>query len=491
MNLQLTNISKSFGPTKALTRVSLNVRPGEVHALCGENGAGKSTLMNILGGNLRPDEGEIVIDGKQLTFHNPSEAFSAGISIVYQHLSLINSLSVAENIFANAQPINHFGFISYKALNEKTQALLDNLGFDLDPNRSVGILSPAAKQLTEIAKAVARRPQLLILDEPTASLGNSEKNLLFKLIRKLRSDGVSIIYISHKLNEVKEIADRISILKDGVHQGTFDNGALSEDALIRAMIGRDIDKSISNRPERGAIALSVMELTGQKFKNVSFELHEGEILGLAGLVGSGRTEIARAIFGIDAITSGNITVKNQNYSPSGPTEAIEQGIAYVPEDRKALGIFPHMSIRDNMIVSSARHLKKSLLFDPRQAISRTIEYIGRLKVVAPGGDTLVSHLSGGNQQKVLLARWLMTNPNILIVDEPTHGIDVGAKAEIYDLLRDLASKGKAILIISSELQELLTVCDRILVARNGSIVGEVNGTVATEETILSMATKGL
>lgn len=486
--LQLHHISKAFPGVRALDKVSLTFLPGEIHAVCGENGAGKSTLMNILAGNLQPDEGQIFINKKAEYFTKPQDAFELSISIVYQQLSLVDNLSVAENIFANQQPCNAWGIIQFDELYRKTDLLLKQLHLDAIASRTrVSNLSPAQKQMVEIAKALSKRPSILILDEPTASLSENETQVLFNILRTLKHQGCSIIYISHRLEEIYLLSDRISILKDGTYQGTFLKENLSKDALIKSMVGRELNTLKAKSYKHDTVLLSVSNLTGNRFHDITFNLHKGEIMGLAGLVGAGRTEIARALFGADDFISGEIHLRNEKWGITHPQKSIARGMAYVPEERKTLGLFPEMTLQDNIVVCKLEQALHRGLFNSAKAKSLATELVEKLRIATPGIQQKVNRLSGGNQQKVVLAKWLFTKPDVLIVDEPTHGIDVGAKFEIYEILRALAEEGKGIIIISSELPELIGICDRIVVIRKGRIAGEILSPGATEEEIMTMA----
>ena len=487
--LLLSNICKTFPGVKALDDVELAVQPGEIHALCGENGAGKSTLMNILAGNLQPDQGQIKINDKTVSIHTPQQAFTHGIAIVYQHLSLADNLSVAENIFANQHQNNRFGIIQFNELYAKTKTLLQELQLtEINPRTLVLKLSPAQKQLVEIAKALSKNPSILILDEPTASLTEKETNSLFSILRKLKKQGICIIYISHRLDEIFLLADRITILKDGKFQGSFLQKDLTKDLLIKRMVGREIKalKTESNYKEE--VLLSVENLTGKGFTNISFHLHYGEILGIAGLVGAGRTEIVRAIFGADNFISGEIKLKDKVIHPAHPFETISKGMAFVPEERKRLGLFPEMSVQDNIIVGTICSSPTGKLYNADIARKTALIYKDKLNIIATGVQQKVNNLSGGNQQKVVLAKWLLSNPGVLIIDEPTNGIDIGAKFEIYEILKELTFQGKGIIIVSSDLPELLGICDKILVIKKGSLAGELSIAEASEEKILALAT---
>ncbi|HTF20943.1 MAG TPA: sugar ABC transporter ATP-binding protein [Chryseolinea sp.] len=485
--LQLRQISKSFPGVKALRSVDLDVRAGEIHALCGENGAGKSTLMNILAGNLQPDAGAITINGTDTRLHTPADAFALGIGIVYQHLSLIDSMSVAENIFANQQPVNAWGLIRFHELYRRTQALLKALNLEsISPSTTVSSLTPAQRQMVEIAKALSRDPTLFILDEPTAALSEKETVTLFMILRSMRGAGIAIIYISHRLEEIFRLADRVTIIKDGASQGTFEAKALTRPMLISKMVGRELANHAPSPERGGPVVLEVNGLSGRKFRDVSFRLHAGEILGLAGLVGAGRTEIARALFGVDPYR-GLVRLHGKAFHPRHPADAIQRAIAYVPEDRQRSGIFPSMSLRDNVIAAALPRVSRRGLYREQIASEKVLAAKASLRISATSLTQPVGLLSGGNQQKVMLARWLMTHPEVLIVDEPTHGIDVGAKYEIYELLEALAQKGTAVLVISSEMPELIGLCSRLLVIREGRISGTLTGSEITEEHIMSLA----
>jgi ABC-type sugar transport system ATPase subunit len=485
--LRLQEITKSFGTVKALQNVSLSLQAGEVLALCGENGAGKSTLMNILAGALQPDSGQITIEGKEVKISNPNQAVSMGIAIVFQQLSLFDHLTVAENIFANQLPTRG-AFIDKELLKNKTKELLQRLHISgLSADMRVSGLSAGQKQLVEIAKALAKNPQWLLLDEPTASLSEREAQTLFGLVRQLKTEGVGIIYISHRMAEIFTLADRITVLKDGTYQGTWAGAEISPDALIRKMVGRDILHTEHQNFVKKEVLLEIKNLTGNGFQAISFQLHRGEILGFAGLAGAGRTEIAKAIFGANPIVSGEIWVKNHEKIIRHPADAIAVGIGYVPEERKTLGLFLDRSIQDNIVAARLTEATKGRLFDRSMLTAIAQKFKEKLRIYTPNITQRVGNLSGGNQQKVVLAKWLLTDPDVLIVDEPTHGVDIGAKFELYEMLRDLARQGKGILLISDELTELIYLCDRALVIKNGRIAGEVTKEKMTEEELISLA----
>jgi ABC-type sugar transport system ATPase subunit len=485
--LELRNLSKLFPGIKALDNVSFRVERGEIHALCGENGAGKSTLLNLLTGNLQPDAGQIILNGQPVKINNPAHATSLGIAIVYQQLSLVDTLTVAENIWANRHPRNLFGLIRFGQLQTQTADLLRRLGLtDIRSDQFVDTLSPGQKQMVEIAKALSQNPDVLLLDEPTASLTEGETLTLFALIRQLREAGKAVVYISHRLTEIMTLADRVSVLKDGQYQGTFPTADLTIDRLVWLMVGRKLGSTPTDSAAIGEVLLSVHNLTGEKFRNIHFDLHHGEILGLAGLVGAGRTEIARAIFGIDAYTAGYVSFNGVAVDFRHPADAVKHGIGYLPEERKALGLFAEQTVMHNIV--AVKPPTNGPWFSTRRMTTVAEEYRQKLAIRTPSVRERVDRLSGGNQQKTLLARWLLTNPGVLIVDEPTHGIDVGSKAEIYELLRHLARQGKGILLISSDLPELLGLADRILVIREGQLVATFTRAEATEERIMNVAT---
>ncbi len=488
MHLQLAGISKFFPGVKALDNIRFDLLPGEVHAICGENGAGKSTLMNILAGNLQPDKGQILLNEQPVRIANPVHAASLGIAIVYQQLSLVDTLSVAENIFANTQPRNHWGIIDRAALLGQTRQLLENLQLQsIQPQILVGDLSQGQKQMVEVAKALSKHPAILILDEPTASITEREAGTLFAIIRQLKDSGKSVIYISHRMQEIFGIADRITVLKDGQYQGTQAIAEVTPTDLIRMMVGRDLEASDGPSAATREELLRVKDLSGNGFSQITFTLHRGEILGMAGLVGAGRTEIAQTLFGYLPRRSGEVWLKGRLLRVSHPREAIRAGLGYLPEDRKSQGLFMDKSLTDNIIAANFRAARPGNWFDSSVARELAQSYREKLRIVTPDVEQDVLHLSGGNQQKVVLARWLLADPDVLIVDEPTHGIDVGAKAEIYRLLRQLAAQGKGIILISSELPEVLALADRILVLREGTLAGELPGRGTTEEEVMALA----
>ena len=489
--LHLEQISKSFPGVKALDHVSIDIKKGEVHALVGENGAGKSTLMNIISGNYKADEGSIFWKGKEVQIESQKSAQDLGISIVYQERSLIDGLNVAENIFAARQPVNRFKLIDSKKLTAMTEQFLETLNLgNISAKTLVGELPPAKQQMVEIAKALSQDPQLLLLDEPTATITETEKELLFSLIKELTGKGVSIIYISHMLTEVFEVADRITVMRDGKCQGTTNASDINIDEIIRMMVGRKLEKHEFESTVRDEVVLDVKSLRGSRFHNINFSLRKGEILSLVGLAGAGRTEVAMAIFGADKSCTGEIYVEGKKVQIGSPLEAIKNGIGYLPEDRKLQGLFLEMSIEENVVSGNLKRIIKRRFLDKRRISAIAEEYKEKLHIAAPSIKGRVINLSGGNQQKVVIAKWLLVNPKILIVDEPTRGVDVGAKQEIYEILRKLASDGTAILMISSELPEAMLLSDRMLVMWNGEVTGELRcgkGHAVEEEEIMRYA----
>ncbi|MEX2235863.1 MAG: sugar ABC transporter ATP-binding protein [Cyclobacteriaceae bacterium] len=486
--LDLKNISKSFSGVKALSDVSFTLQAGEVHALCGENGAGKSTLMNIVAGNLKPDEGSLHLKGELVTFNNHQQAGKKGIAIVYQDRSLVNTLSVAENIFLNHYPLNRFGFIDYKKLYVDTSQVLAGLELqDIKPDMLVKDLSPAQEQMIEIAKSLVKEPEILILDEPTASITEKETRILFQIIKKLTAKGVGIIYISHRLAEVFLIADRVTVLKDGKVQGTLPIEEVNQDKLISLMVGRSLGQQTFENFAQKEVALKVQNLSGKGFHNISFQVARGEIVALAGLIGAGRTEIAKTIFGALQKTNGEVMLYDSPCHFTNTSDAVTCGIAYVAEDRKQQSIFADMSMTENMLAAKYAGAGFAKYIPEKASISIAESFKEKLHISTPSLDKKIKELSGGNQQKTILARWLSMEPKVLIVDEPTQGVDVGAKFEIYELLHNLARQGTAILLVSSELPEVLTLANRIIVIWQGMVAGEISKENATEEKILHLA----
>lgn len=490
MLLRMRGISKSYDGVRALRGVSFDLAAGEVHALVGENGAGKSTLVKAITGAVVPDAGEILLDGRPVALPDPTTARSLGIRAVYQQPALFPDLSVAENIALGLGAGRAFRRVRWRALRERARALLARAGAAIDPEAEVRRLSMPEQQLVEIARAIGAGARILVLDEPTASLGGREVERLFGVIRELRAGGTGIVYISHRLEELPEVADRVTALRDGELVATHPMQAVSRAELIRMMVGRDVSAVFPKRPmEPGPTRLAVRGLTREAdgIRDVSFDVRRGEILGLAGLVGAGRTETARLIFGLAPCDRGTIEIDGRPITIRSPADAVAAGIAYVPEDRRRHGVIPEMSVADNTTLAVLRRVAAHGWLDRRREDALAEAYVERLGVKTPSVATPVGSLSGGNQQKVALARWLATDPKVLVLDEPTQGIDVGAKAEIHRLMGDLAARGLAIVMISSELPEILGMSDRIAVMHAGRIAAVVDRDGATQESLLALA----
>jgi rhamnose transport system ATP-binding protein len=493
--LRMNGIQKRFGPVHALKGVDLDVHAGEVLALCGENGAGKSTLMHILAGVHQPDVGTLEIAGSTAPIEGEADAQARGIGIVFQERSLFGPLSLAENIFAGRHPINPFGWIDWGRLQQDTQRLLETVGLDVHPMTPLELLTPAQQQMIEIAKALSLDAQILVFDEPTAALTHAETETLFRLIQQLRAEGRAIIYISHRMEEIFLLATRVTVLKDGLGQGTFPVAEMTHERLASLMVGRHLDLYQRHRSTRarGEVVLEVNHLcdpeerrrTRPYLRDVSLKVHAGEILALAGLAGAGRSETAMAIFGARELGGGTLKLEGKLLHLSCPADAIAAGIGFVTEDRKDLGLFLDRSIADNVAAASLDRFGSFKLDFARMAEAAE-SAAERLRIGAGTIDAAVVTLSGGNQQKVVIAKWLLRKPRLLIVDEPTRGIDVGAKAEVHRLLRALADDGTAVLVISSDLPEVLALADRVSVIRDGSVVGELGGD-CTEEDVIRLA----
>lgn len=495
--LEMVGISKTFPGVKALSDVSLTVYPGEIHALMGENGAGKSTLMKILSGAYHADPGgEIRIDGKHVTIASPLAALHYGISTIYQELSLAPNLTVAENMLLGREHKSG-PMIDRGSMEAACRPVLERLGVTFRPSTPVSELSMAERQLVEIARALVANARILIMDEPTTSLSSRETEALFTLVRQLRAEGLAIIYISHRMAEVYELADRVSVLRDGTYVGTLERADLSAERLVRMMVGRDLStfykKEHDAKGSRGPILFSVRDVgDGQRVHDCSFDLHQGEVLGIAGLVGAGRTELARLIYGADHRTSGEIVLNGQPLAITRPEDAIKAGVVYLTEDRKHLGLFLDMTVRENVNLNVLnRDARAGGILNLKAAKTRAAAAVRALGIRVAGDIVPVGSLSGGNQQKVLLSRLLETRPRVIILDEPTRGVDIGAKSEIYRLIDDLAKRGVGVIVISSELPEVVGICDRVLVMREGRIAGEVGGVghpPITQESIIAIAT---
>jgi ribose transport system ATP-binding protein len=495
--VEMRSISKSFNGVPVLKDVSFDVRKGEVHALAGGNGAGKSTLMKILQGVYQADAGEILIGGKQAAINTIHDAKAAGIGMVFQEFSLVPSLTVAQNIFLAAEPLGSAGLIDDRAAVRRAREVFSEMEVDVDPRAQVSRLGTAYWQLTEIAKAMAQNAQVLIMDEPTASLARHESEALFELIDRLKQRGISIIYISHRMDEVYRLADRITILRDGGHLLTAPLTEVTPEQIVEGIVGKKIEGQLSYRARdheehTGAPLLEVRGLTaGQRVRNVSFTLRPGEILGLAGLMGSGRTELARALFGIDKVDSGEVLLRGTKVSLASPQQAINAGVALIPEDRRAQGLVLEHSVQDNLLLPLLGRIQRGPLLDGAKGKELSSSLIKRFAVKVAHPHRPVRLLSGGNQQKVVIAKWLGTDPDILILDEPTAGVDIGTKSEILDMIRELASAGKAVIVISSEYPELLAVSDRVLVLKDGSIIRDIPRSEIADEEYLQLAVQGV
>ncbi|QCA03936.1 sugar ABC transporter ATP-binding protein [Pantoea vagans] len=489
--LEAEGISKFFPGVKALDNVSLRVRPGTVHALMGENGAGKSTLMKCLIGMYRPDKGTIKIKGEPVQFQDTMDALRSGISMIHQELNLVPYMTVAENIWLGREPMK-FGFVDHARLNLKTQELLNRLNIRLKAERMVGELSIASQQMVEIAKAVSWDSDIVIMDEPTSALTETEVAHLFTIIRDLREQGKAIIYISHKMDEIFNITDEVSIFRDGSWIASDQTAKYTRQSLITQMVGRELTQLFPKfNSAIGEEVLTVRNLTCKdRFTDVSFSVRRGEILGVAGLVGAGRSEVMESLFGMESFDSGEILIDGVPVTIDSPSTAIEKGMAFLTEDRKKSGLFLVLSVMENMsIVNMPEYIGKSGFVSHVKMAQDCMEQIRRLNIKTPTMDQIINNLSGGNQQKVLIARWLLAQPKILILDEPTRGIDVGAKAEIYRLISELANRGVAIIMVSSELPEILGMSDRVMVMHGGRITGILDKEEADQETILSLASE--
>ncbi len=491
--VEMRRIDKSFPGVHALRGARFDLKAGEVHALMGENGAGKSTLMKVLTGVNQPDSGEILIEGKPVTMPNPRAAQTLGVSIIHQELQLMNHLSAAQNIFIGRERRRLFGcFTDEGRANADAAALFKRMKIDIDPKAEVGHMTVARQQLVEIAKALSFNSKVLIMDEPTSALNDTEVAHLFAIIRDLKAHGVGVVYITHKMDEVKQIADRVTVMRDGQTIDTLPATGTPISQIISLMVGRELADASRATPGRGGEeALRVENLNrAGAIKNVSFAVRKGEILGFAGLMGAGRTEVARAIFGADRKDSGDIYIHGQKRRIDSPADAVRHGVAYLSEDRKRFGLVTPMSVGANVTMASWPRFVSGAMFMRDAALRETAsEYVNLLKVKTPSVDQETRLLSGGNQQKVVIAKWLLRDCDILFFDEPTRGIDVGAKAEIYKLLQSLADQGKAIVVISSELPEVLRLSHRIVVMSEGRITGELDGSTATQEAIMTLATQ--
>jgi ABC-type sugar transport system ATPase subunit len=484
--LRLEGIVKTFPGVRALDDVSFTVMPGEVHALMGENGAGKSTLMKVLGGIYAPDEGRIFIDEEPTVMTSPLQAKAKGVVFIHQELSLADELTVAENIFLGELPLKSMGRVDWAKLYADTNRILKTLNVGFNAKTRLGDLSIANQQMVEIARALTVEPRAVIFDEPTASLTDAEKVVLFDVIADLKSRGVGIIYISHRMEEIFKITDRISVLRDGQYRGTLETAQTNDDEVTQLMIGRSLDLSRNeSHHELGDVALEVRGLScGNLFQDVSFEVRSGEVVGFYGLVGAGRTEIAETIFGLRNPSAGQILIDGQEVRISSPIDAIGYGISLVPEDRKAQGLVLGMNCRDNMTLPQVSDLTAGPFVSDGAEIAIFDQYRDKLDIRTPGWKQIVGNLSGGNQQKIVIGKWLSMRPKVLIVDEPTRGIDVGSKSEIHNLIRDLAAQGYAVIVISSEMPEVLHVSDRVVAMYSGRVMRQFTSDEVTEDSLI-------
>ena len=489
--LSVTAISKSFPGVKSLQDVDFSVGAGEIHALVGENGAGKSTLIKIISGAYVPDQGEIELNGDKVAWTGPREAQGAGIHVIYQELVLFPELTVAENVFINDQPLTRFGIIDYRLMERRADDVLRRLGAKIDVRRRVNELTVADQQMVEIARALVGSVKVLILDEPTAVISGREVDLLFDRLIALRAAGVAIIYISHRLEEIFRIADRVTVLKDGVRVATRPVTGVNRDQLISLMVGRPLSDVFPPRraiPQEAPVLLRAEGIrVGTRVRNASFTLRSGEIVGLAGLVGSGRTELAQAIFGGVPFDAGKVEIEGTVFAKTSPRSSIEAGVGLLTEDRKGEGLLMHLSVAANIVAPRLSEIARGPFIDLRAEYRIGAQEIARFSVAASGPQAVVAGLSGGSQQKVLFSRWVRACRRVLLLDEPTRGVDVGAKVEIYRIIRQLADSGFAILMISSELLEIVGMCDRALVMCEGAITGELAGGAITEEAIMTLA----
>lgn len=486
--LEMQNISKGFPGVQAIKQVDFKVGYGEVHGLMGENGAGKSTLMKILNGLYSSDSGRVLFDGKEIHPQSSLEAQKLGISTIYQELNLIPELSICENIYIGREPMGKWG-IDWKKIENNARELLAGIGLDYDVKQPLSLQGAAVAQMVAIARALAIQSKLVVMDEPTSSLDNQEVKILFQVIRRLKSQGVSIIFISHRLNEVYEICDRVTILKDGVCEGEYGINELDEISLVSKMIGQKVENSEARLQNDDFHSTSqplceMEKITNRKLKEVSFKMYPGEVLGFAGLLGSGRTELIKVLFGEDTDYKGNIVINKRKVRFKMPSDAIRQGMALCPEDRRTEGIIPNLSVRENISIVLLPKLTKMGIISKNSQEKVVKEFIEKLGIKTPDMEQKVKNLSGGNQQKVLLARWLCTSPRLVIMDEPTRGIDVGAKAEIEKIVRDLAKQGMSVIMISSEISEVVRNSNRVMVMRDGHKLGELTGGEINQEEIM-------
>ena len=496
--LEMRGVCKSFPGVKALDHAQLRLRPGTVHALMGENGAGKSTLMKCMFGIYKMDEGEILFHGEKVTIHDPMEALKMGIAMVHQELQPIPARTIGENIFLGRYPIKKvlclIPTVDHKKMYEDTAALLKRVRMDFDPKAQLSSLSVSQMQSVEIAKAVSANCKVLILDEPTSSLTQNEVEALFRIVDDLKAEGVAIVYISHKMDEILRISDEVTIMRDGQYIGTWEAKELTTDMIISRMVGRELTNLYPKRENvPGEVVFSVENFTSinpKSFRNVSFELRKGEILGVGGLVGAQRTELMEGIFGTRSHTTGKITFHGKELKINRPKDAIDQGVAMLTEDRRQSGIMGVLSIADNISIASLKkYVDGGIMLNSKKIEQLVQDNVQKMNIKTPSSKTLIQSLSGGNQQKVLIGRWLANDPEVLILDEPTRGIDVGAKYEIYCIIAELAKQGKSIIMISSEMGELIGMSDRIMVMCDGKVTGFIDSQDATQESVMSLATQ--
>jgi ribose transport system ATP-binding protein len=488
--LKLQNVSKTFPGVKALDGVDLEVRAGEVHALLGENGAGKSTLMKILAGIYQPDGGEVVLEGQRVQMKSPIEARDHGVLLIHQELSLVPDMTVAENVFLGNMPRFANLFVNNRHLNERSGEILKRLNCKFEPTERLGNLSIANQQMVEIARALVFQPKVVVFDEPTASLTDYEKVVLFGVIRELRESGTAIVYISHRMDEIFELSDRISVLRDGTYQGTFETENTNEDEVTQRMIGRGLDTNVEREaPELGEVAIKVDSLGVEGlFSDISFDVRVGEVVGFYGLVGAGRTEVMETIFGLRKPDNGRVQINGKDLVINSPCDAIDHGLGLVPESRKEQGLVLGMSCKDNTTLANINKFTSYGWIDTAAEKGVFEEYMEKLRIKCPGWEYETLNLSGGNQQKVVIGKWLSTSPKILILDEPTRGIDVGSKSEIHQLIRELAKTGLAVIVVSSEMPEVLTVSDRIIAMYDGRVTQCFDRSEVTEDNLIRAIT---
>ncbi len=494
MIIEMKNIEKSFGANHVLKDVSITLSPGKIHALMGENGAGKSTLMNILTGLHQKNSGEILIDGQKRSFSSPKEAEEFGISFIHQEMNTLNTMTVLDNLFLNREIRNKLGFLDFNKMKARAKEVFDQLGIQIPLDQEAGELSVGQQQMIEITKALMTDAQVLIMDEPTAALSDKEIQTLFKIIERLKNNGVTIVYISHRMEEIFQISDEITVMRDGLSIDTKPTPKTNMQEVVKKMVGRELsDYYPKKNGQIGEIVFEVEHLTSEKndFKEITFNLRSGEILGFAGLMGAGRTEIMRAIFGLDKVASGSLKLNGQVIRNDSPSKAIRNGIGFLTEDRKTEGLVLDFSINDNISLPAIEEFtKKNGIINQNLEKDFVDLMINRLNIKSLSNQDIVGELSGGNQQKVVLAKWIGVGPKVLILDEPTRGVDVGAKREIYQLINELAERGVAIIVVSSDLPEIIGISDRIIVIHEGTIGGEVSREEATQEKIMTYATGG-